>query len=224
MRKKLTVLLAALLALGLCGRTYAAQLPDPDRRGSIVFAMDFDGVPLEGGSLAMYRVGEIAERNGDYGFACVSGIENIPLDDLDDPALAAVLAEAAEQAGLEPVTAAITGGEARFGDVEPGLYVAVQHPGEETPGYAPIDPFLMSLPRWQDGVYAYDLTASPKVPLEPAPTEPDQPTEPTRPTEPNLPQTGQLNWPIPLMAVSGLALFMTGCILCFRRKRERYEK
>ena len=82
----------------------------------------------------------------------------------------------------------------------------------------------MSLPQWQNDGYVYDLTASPKVPLVPEPTEPTVPTEPTDPTDPWLPQTGQLNWPIPLMAVSGLALFMAGCILCFGRKKERYEK
>lgn len=224
MRKKLTPLLIFLVIVTLCGHVMAAEVPDLNRPGSVTFLMDFDGMPLDGGSLTMYRVGEIAEHDGNYGFICVQEIEGISLDDLNDPGLAAELADAAETDGLEARTVPIAQGKAVFSDLQPGLYVVIQYPGEEVPGYAPIDPFLMSLPRWQDDGYAYDLTASPKVPLVPEPTEPTVPTEPTDPTDPWLPQTGQLNWPIPLMAVSGLALFMAGCILCFGRKKERYEK
>lgn len=42
--------------------------------------------------------------------------------------------------------------------------------------------------------------------------------------EPKLPQTGQMNWPIPVMTVAGLALFIFGWYLCFGRKREGNEK
>lgn len=42
--------------------------------------------------------------------------------------------------------------------------------------------------------------------------------------KPKLPQTGQMNWPIPVMTVSGLALFLLGWFLCFGRKRDSYEK
>ena len=47
---------------------------------------------------------------------------------------------------------------------------------------------------------------------------------PTEPGEPDLPQTGQLNWPIPLMAVAGLGFFVVGWTLCFGKKREHNEK
>jgi len=50
--------------------------------------------------------------------------------------------------------------------------------------------------------------------------------EMTRYTEPDdkLPQTGQLNWPVPLMACAGLALFALGWALCYAGKKEGYEE
>ena len=71
----------------------------------------------------------------------------------------------------------------------------------------------------------YDLIAAPKVSLEIKPDKPDKPTEPDDPTEPDkpiLPQTGQLHWPVPILAVSGVVLFAMGWYLCFG-KREEHE-
>lgn len=36
-----------------------------------------------------------------------------------------------------------------------------------------------------------------------------------------LPQTGQLNWPVPVLICAGLALFVVGWVLFFRRKKEK---
>lgn len=69
---------------------------------------------------------------------------------------------------------------------------------------------------------------TPDFPTEPttdSPTEPSNnptddttgPDDPTKPTE-KLPQTGQLNWPIPLLVVMGVGLFAMGWILCFKNR------
>ena len=58
------------------------------------------------------------------------------------------------------------------------------------------------------------ITNTPDVP------ETTEPTQPPVPEEPELPQTGMLWWPIPLMAVTGLALIAVGIRL---RKGERHE-
>lgn len=220
MRIKMTALLLFLVvALGLCGRAFATEAPDPNRLGSISFEMEFDGTPLEDGSLTLYRVGQLAPEGN--AFTLVEPLQqNGPsLDDLWDPRLAEDLYILAEVHDLEPRTAAIENGLAAFRDLEPGLYVVCQRPGGESSGYAAIDPFLISLPQWKNGSYVYDLTAAPKVPLVPAPTETTEPTEPTETTPPRLPQTGQLNWPVPLMAVLGLAFFGLGWSLFFGAKR-----
>ena len=48
-------------------------------------------------------------------------------------------------------------------------------------------------------------------PKETEPTEPTKPTNPTTPTTPpKLPQTGQLWWPVPVLAVVGMVIFLAG--------------
>lgn len=214
MRKILLVLLALLvLATGLCGQILATE-----PTGSITFLMNFDGTPLDGGKLNLCRVGQLTPA-GD-GFMPVEQLrqEDVSLENLEDPELAKTLRDLAFARGLKLRTAPIEKGQAVFSKLKPGLYVVSQGAGEETPGYAPVDPFLISLPQWQDGGYVYDLTASPKVPLVPAPT---QPTEPPGPDEPELPYTGQLNWPIPVMTALGLLFLGLGWFLLFFGKRRR---
>ena len=49
-----------------------------------------------------------------------------------------------------------------------------------------------------------------------APGNPDSPVLPGHPDNPvmsSLPQTGQLNWPVPVLAVSGVVLFAFGWAL-----------
>ncbi len=49
-----------------------------------------------------------------------------------------------------------------------------------------------------------------------SPGNPDNPVAPGHPDNPvmsSLPQTGQLNWPVPVLAVSGVVLFAFGWAL-----------
>ncbi|MBQ4129166.1 MAG: hypothetical protein IJD68_05290 [Ruminococcus sp.] len=221
MQKKLIVLLLLpLLIFGLCTQVCAVQGADPDKQCSITFLLEFDNMPLDGGKLTLYRVGQIS----------IDGDTFVPLDslqsdcenfnDLEDPSLAKTLNELAVTHGLKPFTASISNGKAIFSNLETGIYVVCQRLGEETKGYAAINPFLISLPQWQNDTYVYDITAAPKVPLVPSSTEPTESTKPTQPDDTqDLPQTGQLNWPVPLMAVLGLAIFSIGWGLFFGSKR-----
>ena len=109
-------------------------------------------------------------------------------------------------------------------------------------------PCLISLPSWDGstGVWELNVTAFPKFERSgtsggdptPTPTEPDTPTptEPDTPTPPDpveppdmpptppvgpekLPQTGQLKWPVPVLAALGMLLLLAGSIL-MRRERD----
>lgn len=222
MQKKLIVLLLLpLLVFGICTQVYAAQKPDADKQCSITFLLEFDSTPLEGGKLTLYRVGQISEDSG--GFVLVDALpqDGPDLSNLEDPSLAKTLNELAIEHNLPSYKASVVDGKAVFSDLETGVYVVCQLNGEEIPEYAAINPFLISLPQWQNDAYIYDMTASPKVPLQPSATEPTPP-QPTEPDDtPDLPQTGQLNWPVPLMAILGLALFGIGWILFFGSKRRK---
>lgn len=221
-------LLIILLALTICGSmtAMAIETPDTDRSCSLTIGMDWEGEPLDGGSLTLCRVGTIVEDDGDYHFALLPELGGGVLteEELNAPDTARTLAEKSAELSLYTVTAPISEGKAVFEALATGLYVVTQK--EATEGYAAIRPFLVSMPVWNGECYVYDMEANPKVPLQPEPTqpsepsEPSEPTEPTEPGEPDLPQTGQLNWPIPLMACTGLVLFCMGWMLYFRDKRE----
>lgn len=226
-KKSIALLLALAVLLGLAAPICAAQLPDGTRSGSLVIRMEYDGEPLDSGALTLCRVAEIGIYDGNAYFTLVDALTGGPsLDKLDDPALAAQLADLAAEKDLPTIRAQIEEGRAEFPQLEPGLYVVTQPKADAARGFDPIRPFLLSLPQWNGETYVYDLTAAPKVPLETQPTEPTKPTEPTEPTgpvPPNLPQTGQLNWPVPLMTVLGLVFFTMGWALCFRHRRETDE-
>lgn len=66
-----------------------------------------------------------------------------------------------------------------------------------------------------------DNPVSPGNPDNPvSPGNPDNPVSPGRPDAPVLPQTGQLNWPIPVLACSGVLLFAAGWCLNRKDKKE----
>lgn len=224
MKKRICSLLAAILLCASPITVLAHEVPDLNRNGTITFVMDFDGEPLGSGSLSLYRVSSIREDDGNYDFQLIEELEgnNVALQNLEDPALAETLAKLVIEKNLTALSAPIRDGEAVFTDVVPGLYVVTQGEKDATDGFAPIRPFLISMPKFENGTYNYTVNADPKVPLETQPPTETQP-RPTKPTNPNLPQTGQLNWPVPLLAVAGLILFVAGWLLCFGKK-ESYEK
>lgn len=214
-------LLCLLIVLLLCVPVAAAESPDPQRSGSVIFLIDYLGEPLNGGSLEMCRVAALAQENG---YTPVEELAELApnLGDLSDPSLAETFAQLLEQVELEMLGAVIENGRACFPDLKPGVYLVIQRPENATEGYTALQPFLVSLPQWREDHYAYDLILESKVAPQMRPTEPTEPSDPTEPTEPELPQTGQLNWPVLPLCVFGLGLFVLGCYLCFG-KRDSYE-
>ena len=226
MKKRILSMLAVLLLLGSVALTaFASEIPDLTKNGSITFTMDWENKPLNSGSLSIYRVGIIAADKSLYHFELIDALKDskLSLEKVDDPNLAKDLAILALKKNLTEIKTHIKNGKAVFPDVAPGLYVVMQNAEDASNGFAPINPFLISVPQYENGVYELDVTADPKVPFESIPTDPTKP-KPTKPTGPTLPQTGQLNWPVPLLAVSGVALFAVGWILFSGRKKDDYEK
>lgn len=213
--------LALVLVFCLAAGVAAHEVPDLTRTGSITIRIEDGGDGVSGGSVTLYYVAEITEDDGNYAFALTAEYapSGVSLDHLNDASTAKSLAEFARNNQMQGMTAEVDAyGVVQFTGLQPGLYLVVQH--EAASGYYPIAPFLMSLPLYENGTYTYEVDASPKVQIQRAP----EPTVPeTTPDEPKLPQTGQLNWPVPVLAVSGLTLFILGWALCFGKK-ENYEK
>lgn len=244
----LLALLVLLFLLALPLSAAAQPVPDESRNGhcSITVSMTYKGKAVRGGTLALYKVGDVAEDGGNYSFVPVEEIQaDIPeFGDIESPDLAGKLCK--QESKLTPVTdlpkKVGEDGNATFSDLTFGLYLVVQKTAAS--GYGKTAPFLVSVPYLYADEYQYDVTSQPKTDLErEVPTKPTGPTtKPTKPTDPTtkptkptgpttkpttssgggkkLPQTGQLWWPVPVLACAGLGCIAVGL---FRRWEARDE-
>lgn len=218
-RRVFSLFLALMLLGSLVISVSAVSLPDLTQNGTITFNVRYDGKPVSGGSLTIYRVGDIVEDDGDYVFRLTSVIDDKQsiVEDPQDLALAKKVAEIAQAAKVPATTVEIDDGKAYFPDVATGLYVVVQL--EVNEGFEAMSPFLISVPQFKDGQYTLNVVANPKTPVETIP----ETTKPTEPKDDKIPQTGQLNWPVPMLVAGGLLLFALGWYLRFGTKKETYE-
>lgn len=200
---------------------YAHEVPDESRRGSLTVEMEYGGKPVTGGTMSAYRVGSVQENDGSYLFVKTPEMADFSGDytDVTAPKLAEDIAAFVKVHKLAACAKAEnTGGKAAFSNLELGLYLIVQTKASK--GFDPVNPFLVSVPMNQGGKYVYDVSADGKFQLH----QESKPTEPTTPTDPKLPQTGQFNWPIPVLAAAGLLLFSAGWCLRWGTQKDGYEK
>lgn len=226
MKRRIFSVLAALVLLSaMCTAVFAHDVPDMTRTGSVSVTLRHSEGTLSGGSLTVYRVGQVREDDGNYSFALTEEFagSGLSLEDLQSAALPEALAAYAKEQNLTGETRQIDeNGNVKFENMELGLYLFVQN--EPAPGYNAVSPFLTGVPANVDGVYVYDVDASPKVaPATEKPTQPPTEPEPTKPADPTLPQTGQLNWPVSVLAVLGILLFAAGWMLRRSQYRGNHE-
>lgn len=220
MKKMITVLLALSVLLSFPLTAYAHDVPQERDDCSIEVIVRYDGENVDGGTLTAIRVGYVDEEDGNYFFS--QEFTNIKIEDIASPNAPKTQQEFynnnKSNYDFYTQTQTVENGKATFSGLSTGLYLIVQNRAAD--GFSKLGAFLVSVPRMEDGEYQYHVTAAIKSELErePEPTEPP----PTEPDDPKLPQTGQLNWPIPLMVVGGMMLLALGCILRFRNK-EPYE-
>ncbi len=191
------------------------------------------------GTLAIYKVAnlELPDWNMSYVYTDdFSELGEVPedIESLESAEYALVLAQWAVDNSLAGTEAEINAnGTVIFDGLTAGLYLIIQTEASE--GYYSIDPFVVTLPTESaDGIWVYEIDASPKTQIYPedtgvpenedeTPGEGETPGEEVTGVEPGtdegstLPQTGQLYWPIPILVVCGAALIGAGLLL--RRKK-----
>ena len=232
--KRLSKLLLAVLLLCTVSVTASAQdVPDLSRKGSITITMRQGETAVPGGSLTLYRVGEVREENGNYSFALTGDFTGCgqSLTNIQSAQLAKNLAQYVADHDLIGTTREIdSSGTVTFPQLTLGLYLLVQN--KAASGYHKAEPFLVSVPMQENGAYVYNVNASPKVEVKKT-SEPGNPgsknpststTSTSGKSQSKLPQTGQLNWPVPVLAVLGMGLFSAGWMLRAGKKKGSYEK
>ncbi len=200
--------LAAVVALLVLMSTVMcafAAAPDFDRKCSITFTMAYNGEPISGGSLKMFRIAGYAYMDYSFGYVWVPELADAGLSftDAGTEEFARRVFMLVESRSLPAVQKLIgKDGTVMFGNLDTGLYVVYQT--EPAKGFEPINAFCVSmpLPYGDDGDYVYDIQASPKPrPLKPDPTTPTDDTPPTGgspttvPTSPTNPDTPSTNPP-----------------------------
>lgn len=238
MAAALAILLTTLLAL--CAPALAVA-----PTGSLTLTASYGTTPLVGAPFKLYLVAEHDEASD---FALCGEFAGSSVD-LSDLSTAGKLAQAAldleRWAGekeIAPLTQQNTdsSGSVSFTSLAQGLYLVGGVTHQQGSHRYQSAPCLISLPSWDGstGVWELNVTAFPKFERSgtsggdptPTPTEPDTPTPPdpveppdTPPTPPvgpeKLPQTGQLKWPVPVLAALGMLLLLAGSIL-MRRERD----
>lgn len=218
MKKVITLVLALSVLLLLPLTAYAHDVPQERDDCSIEVIVRYDGENVDGGTLTAIKVGYVDEEDGNFFFS--QEFTNIKIEDIASSNAPKTQQEFynnnKSNYDFYTQTQTVENGKATFSGLSTGLYLIVQNRAAD--GFSKLGAFLVSVPYMEDGEYQYHVTAAIKSELErePEPTEPP----PTEPDDPKLPQTGQLNWPIPLMVVAGLALFAVGWMLCFRKKNK----
>ena len=239
MRTKLIALLLCIVWI-LVPVSAAAAPMDMNAVGSVTVTISYQGDAIGGGTLSLIRVGDIEWKEDAYSFLLSEDFQHagLPLTALDTREVAEQYAKHAETKPMESVTAPIDeNGVVVFENLSVGLYLITRHicPIEQVS----IAPFLVTVPLQINGESVYDVDASPKVSLVFKPSEGDRPEEPdtpggdtpeepafpttttttspttvdtttTTPDTPKIPQTGQLKWPVPVLASVGMVLLALG--------------
>lgn len=222
MKRILTFMIALSVLCAIPLTAYAHDVPQDRNDCSIEVIVRFNGENIDGGTLTAIRVGYVDEEDGNYFFS--QEMTGVKLEDIASSDAPGTQKEFYDNNkgnyDFYTQTQSVKDGKATFSGLSTGLYLIIQEQAAE--GFSPLGAFLVSVPYMEGGEYQYHVTAAMKSELE-RETEPTDPP-PTKPDDPKLPQTGQLNWPIPMMVVAGLIFFVVGWALCFGKKREHNEK
>ena len=205
---------------------HALKQPDYNRKGSVsVTIKTASGEKVGGGKLTLYRVADAKYDNGNNIFVLTpefagskADLTKIETETNGAPQLAKDLEKYVVEKKISGTEKAVDqkSATAAFSDLSLGVYLCVQTEAPE--GYEPIAPFCVTVPFWDGKTLLYDVDASPKpqpiISCTPTPSPTPTPTTPPPP----IPQTGQLWWPVPLLAFLGAVLFIAGCVI---RRRDR---
>lgn len=221
MRKRLiSIVLGLLLLCCLPLAASAETLVDLDKEGSITVKAVYKKIPLEGMKLNCIQVGELVPYGDSYYFESLYHDAKYTSENIHNTEYPTKMLELVKKSDAVGYTkSADKKGYIKFSKLKPGLYLVYQTEIFKKDGKKfEIKEFFVTIP--YDGKYDVDATGKPGLDLYPKdPPKPGGGNHITR-----LPQTGQLSWPVPVMAVAGMTFFVLGWWLCFGGRKDSHEK
>lgn len=210
MKRILCLLLSILVMSSLIPAAFAAE---PDCAIEVI--VQYNGTNITGGKLKAVRVGYLDEE--DRIFRQLTDHKEIKDIGTQKAVTAMVEYYNDNIEDLTVLTQSVSKGKATFDGLQTGLYLIFQQ--EAASGYNNLAPFLVTVPYTVKGEEIFEVTVESKTELK---REPKKPTSTTGTSTGNkLPQTGQLTWPVPVLACCGMAFFVIGWWLC--RRKDGYE-
>lgn len=184
------------------------------RNGSIEVVVKYEDTKVTGGELVAVRVGYVDdERNVFRNFITDSEITGIG----EAGAVARMqdfYTRNKDTFHFDVYKAEVKNGIGKFEDIPLGLYLIYQKTAAS--GYEKLSPFLVTVP--YDGGVHVCVTSKTELEREAEPTT--EATTPSTSGGSKLPQTGQISWPIPWLAVTGMSMFVLGWWMCFGKKED----
>lgn len=230
MKKIIVIIADILLSLYLPVMTFAMGTVVKEPTGSITVKVVYDGTALEGMKLTAYRVGDLVEsEDGQLEFQRVLVRKSLNTQLKADPKkladeLLMFVKNNSHITFAKQIKAADHNGNITFTDCQPGVYLIVQEENyqKNNVSYEKLNHFLVTVP--YNGKYQVDATAKASLDIY----DKEQETSPTTPapnpgTGNKLPQTGQMKWPVPVLSISGMVLFVAGWCLYRQEEKESYE-
>lgn len=213
---------AAVMTSG-CFVTFAesneGNVPDFDKENSVSVTLKSkeNDKLVSGAEFKLYKVADVTLDDGDLVYSTVGDFaaDEVDVSKLSDADYAASLEKKASNETASGTTD--DNGTLKFSSLKAGLYLVVNT--KAASGYLKVNSFLVTAPSLTDGTWVYDVDASPKMETAAAGSPTPSPT-PTATPPAKIPQTGQVNWPIPVLAISGLILFSVGWLLRKSKKND----
>lgn len=231
-------ILSAVNMTAFTARASESAVLEQSRKGSItVDVRSADtGEAIPGGVLTLYMAASAEQTQEGVRFELTEAFKESKADlsgiresDAGAKELAAELERFADGKALPGQSVTVDeNGQAVWKELELGVYLIVNTAPAD--GYEPLTSFLATVPRYLNGAYVYDIQAKPK-PERAHPDSPDR-SDPSSGTPSGntvntvntvntgdvLPRTGQLWWPVPVLALAGMLLVLLGW-----HERRRYD-
>ena len=192
-------------------QSQVSAIPTSIQRGSIQVTMQDaeNQQKVSGGTLTCIKVGTLENQQEEpvWKFTEAFADCGLNIEQMQEETFADRLWDYAQKKSIERTTKQIDqNGTVMFDDIPLGVYLIVQQKPAE--GYYKVKAFVVSVPFEDKNTWIYDVDASPKMEKLKKTTTTSGKKENTKIQK--LPQTGQMNWPIPLLACSGMILFLAG--------------